>query len=928
MNQYEHLKKLENITPGPFKICREKLEENKWVPGYQTPLTEKETPTDHRTVLSNEIIFDIDYKGWGYNVKITKSIIDALEQLDIPYYTYYTGGKGLHTCIYFDKIKLEKEQRQRLQTAIEFGYSYKNIRTWFHKRIITEYTGLQESAIGKGAGKIIDSAPISFDETRGGSHLIRACGGRNQKYDAQNMESERFYKTWIDLKETKLNRAPRIKNIEEVQYPPIIKTFELPILPLMDSIEEYISDAQKRNVEREEIIKLSDGYLNLNCVKTLMAGMDEGNRSIGAQLLCQAIILDKQEEKVDEILKEYINNCQQRGHKFTLTEATKWYDWLKNQPGVFFNHSLLKEIGICDGDCEYNHKKKREVFKLLERKDLLEVYDNYLSTEIVGEEKNRILIFLLLLSCKFDTRPSYRKKGDPKPASIILSSLSSSGKSYVTKAILPLFGTENIDYFTWSRLTSSVLNYFHGIDMTGKIFFTEELQGMDAESNQLRLWISEGKLKLGSVEKRKNEEGIEVNDLNIRESVGQPAFITGTAEDVIEDQLLNRSWVFSMDNSSEQTRKILLYQDKLARGEIETTDINVRILTDAIKELKSYHIIIPWMDSELLKMPYNDVRTRRDYQKLMLIIQCSALLHQRQRIRYTGEDGAEYLIADIDDYEIAKKYTIDVLETTFAGLTLQQMAVYKLIVDSNWSLEFTQSDIQKATGWNQKKTWTTLKQLEQVSAIVAESQERGVATIYSLNINKKFNHLNLPDGEFLLDEYCKKYHNSLVSNKNRALPQSEVFLLKNGPILTFEQAYELWQIWSKIEKNTDIFGRGSPIKLILKALETGTRDHLPKDCKFWIGSPKSSPRINYGNPAMAIVDLCRISTTAPEEPRGRALDEQKVTEKYILEYMNSSAKHIFEIDEIYKLGVTEEILSKMKKKGDIYEPKPGRLMLL
>jgi hypothetical protein len=207
--------------------------------------------------------------------------------------------------------------------------------------------------------------------------------------------------------------------------------------------------------------------------------MQEGLRNEGAKIIATALVLDGfGQDRAEQTMTQYVNNCSQIGHQFFLSEAMNWYNWMRNQEEVFWNNEQVKKLGVWDKDTDdWEKATKKDVLKVLESKGLLKRIDKYLKKNIVGEEKTRILIFLLLLSSKFKIQKGWNLKGDPKPQSIILSSLSASGKSYITKAILELFGEEETDYYAFSRMTGAVLNYFSEIDMTGKILFVEELQG-------------------------------------------------------------------------------------------------------------------------------------------------------------------------------------------------------------------------------------------------------------------------------------------------------------------------------------------------------------------------------------------------------------------------------------------------------------------
>lgn len=918
--QFEHLTNIEKISPSPFKICRNRLQETKWVPHYKVPLNEKNTPCDHRTVLSNEVIFELDARAWGQNKKIALIILGALEELEIPYYMYATGGKGVHISIYFNKLVLTKEQTETFNTALRYGFTWKHIRLWLLYDIIS-YAGLSASTAGKGAGFIIDTAPISFNELYDGTHLIRSCGGRHQVYNKEAMDTETHYKTFITKDDLK-SRKPRVTNLEHVNYPSELETFDINTELLFNYIESFINKAIENKQQKYDDIKLDGGFMGLACIQTLLDGTSEGQRSMGAQMISSALILDDTPKPL-EILKDYTNNCKQTGDSFTLSEATNWYTWLQNQPSNFFNHKIMEEMGWCDGTCEYTKILKKDAIKVLENSKLLERINKYIGITVAGEEKTRVLLFLLLLSSKFDVKGKNKGIGSCSPQSIILSSSSSSGKSWVTKQILKLFGEDSQVY---SRMTASVLNYFQDVDMTGKILFIEELQSLDSSSNQLRLWISEGTLKLASVEKEKDDDGVETNKLTVKKNIGQPAFITGTAEDEIDEQMSNRSWLISMDITTSQNAKVLDFADKVAKGLIVDDFIEQRILQDAIKELKSYEVIIPFLDRHILNLPIEDTRVRRDYNKLKTLICCSALLHQYQREIITTDTGKQLLIAEFDDYEIARYYSMEILESSFVGLTNQQMEILNIIRDSAWSLNFTASHIQVKTGYSQKKCYTILKQLEEVGAIIVDgTREIGKTTTFMINTAKRFGSLELPNK----DDFIEKLTSENTIIDGQPIPKPRLFSEENdenSQIYDFEIARKLWQKLGENENNSRRKILGSPKKIIIKALETGNTDHLPPQFQFVITYSKNLFQKVYILFAKRKSDSASVYKT---DDKPEKLGEMtRFTKEDIIKIFNESNEHLIDLVTLTDMGIPEVLINNMKADGDLYEAKPGRFMLL
>jgi hypothetical protein len=476
---------------------------------------------------------------------------------------------------------------------------------------------------------------------------------------------------------------------------------------------------------------------------------------------------------------------------------------------------------------------------------------------------------------------------------IIISSDSGSGKTWITKGILKLFGEQEQDYYVVSRMTKNAINYYTDVNMDGKVIFIEELQGLDENTGQLRVWMSEGQISLLTVEKVKNADGIEVNRQSIKTTMGQPVFITNQAEGKIEDQLNNRSWVLSMDLSKEQTSQILSLQDKANRLTHRIDTLKIRKIKDALKQLKVYHFIIPFADHEALGIPIADIRARRDYQKFLTLIKCSAYLHQFQREKIKDDNGNEFLVCSIKDYEIAKRYSKGILGAVFSGLTTSQIDLINNIKNASWKHEFMISDLMRNFGKTQPFWFGTLNQLADLGFVTAQ-KSAGNSTIYSVVENKTINIINMPSGLDLLrsirDDGGVTYNFIKNELENLTGFSYSEDTLQNSEVM----AGNLY--WGVKAFNEEI-AKKPPITLL----------SLQKYNKFSTPSSFFIPK----NDNLVIGGLGRSK---------------------LVEFMKKSSKHELQFHELLKSGVEEKdldkLLNQLKSEGIIFEPRPGRYMLL
>lgn len=743
--QKEYLEQLSKrcYPEANIAVDRYNKETDKYEPGFRKPADFYEN-YDERTVFMNEIVFDLDFPVYTKNYNVAQALIEVFNQRRIKPIICETGGKGIHIHIFFDKIEFTSEKNKEIfKKAFQNRLSWKNIRMWIFNTIIND-AGIDDKEVG--AGKHIDTLPLSFDNFQGTTRLIRDIGGR--KFVKENDEYVKYFKTYIPLDEFK-NKKLKVQKEDDVRYPDNIELFKINENELLSFLCDYIEET-KTNFDNLLNINIDVKYTQLNGVKKLIQGLQTGQRNFGALVLAVACKMDNMlKEDAMILFEEYVKNCSQKDHVFSLNEAKQWLDYIYFQDNIFWNCSQLDELGLHNAyECEYCNKKNKDGMEFLKKPLIIDEIKEILDEEIVGEDATKVLIFLLLLSKDFPSetgKAGWNIPGDPQSQNIILAGESSLGKSYTIKKILKLFGEEEKDYFIISRMTKNAINYYTEENMDGKIIFIEELQGLDENTSQLRVWMSEGKLALKTVEKVKDADGVERNALVKQITKGQPCFVSCQAEGKVEEQLNNRSWILTLDASETQTEGILKFQNDINQGLLKFNKEKSIQIAQALKLLKPYHFKIPFADYKLMKIPTKDIRARRDYQKFLTLIKCSAYLHQQQR-EIIKEGDNEFIICDIKDYEIARRYSENILGATFSGLTTNQINFINFIKRSSWRDEFTISDIMRNLGKSQSFWFNQLKHLEDLGFVISDKSTNHM-NIYRIVEEKAMNIINLPSGD-------------------------------------------------------------------------------------------------------------------------------------------------------------------------------------
>lgn len=88
---------------------------------------------------------------------------------------------------------------------------------------------------------------------------------------------------------------------------------------------------------------------------------------------------------------------------------------------------------------------------------------------------------------------------------------------------------------------------------------------------------------------------------------------------------------------------------------------------NAQRLLERLPVFIPYVQH--IRFPTLWLRTRRDNERMLCLIEALALLHQHQREKGVTEDGTTYVLANLEDYRQAYVLTRKVLEQTLHELT-------------------------------------------------------------------------------------------------------------------------------------------------------------------------------------------------------------------------------------------------------------------
>ena len=194
---------------------------------------------------------------------------------------------------------------------------------------------------------------------------------------------------------------------------------------------------------------------------------------------------------------------------------------------------------------EMTDGERADALALLKAPDLLDrVAADFGRIGMVGEATNCLVGYLAAISRKLD-----------RPLAVIVQSTSAAGKSALMEAVLGFVPAEECVAF--SAMTGQSLFYMGENDLAHKVLAIAEEEGAERAAYALKLLQSEGRLSIASTGKD-NASGRLVT--HTYEVSGPTAIILTTTAIDVDEELLNRCLVLTVDEARDQTRAIHVRQ--------------------------------------------------------------------------------------------------------------------------------------------------------------------------------------------------------------------------------------------------------------------------------------------------------------------------------------------------------------------------------
>lgn len=351
---------------------------------------------------------------------------------------------------------------------------------------------------------------------------------------------------------------------------------------------------------------------------------------------------------------------------------------------------------------------------------------------VVGEPVNKLVGYLAGVSRKLD-----------QPLAVIVQSTSAAGKSTLMEAILSFVPPEDVVKF--SAMTGQSLYYMGDHALKHKILAVVEEEGAAKASYALKLLQSEGELRIASTGKEASTGRMTTQEYQVEGPV--MIFLTTTSI-TVDEELLNRCLVLTVDEDRDQTRAI--HQLQRAKQTItgllaaKTHRDTLTLHRNAQRLLRPLLVANPF--AERLTFMDSKTRTRRDNQKYLTLIRSIALLRQHQRpvktVEHQGQP-VEYIEVTLEDIETANRLSAEVLGRSLDELPPQTRRLLDLIDGfvadqcrtrglDRADFRFTQRAVRDATGWGNTQLKIHLKRLVEMEFLLAHRDREAKRFLYEL----------------------------------------------------------------------------------------------------------------------------------------------------------------------------------------------------
>jgi hypothetical protein len=387
--------------------------------------------------------------------------------------------------------------------------------------------------------------------------------------------------------------------------------------------------------------------------------------------------------------------------------------------------------------------ERNEALAMLKSKDLLDqILSGFDGLGYIGERNNKLLGILAAVSRLL-----------PDPLALLILSRPGAGKTKLQEAICKLIPEETA--ISYTRLTGQSLFYREPNALKNKVLAIEEEDGMKDAMYSIKTLISSQKLSIAATRTDAKTGKFSVDEYVVNGPV--VVMVSTTNPDALDDETRQRFLMLTIDESAEQTKKILIAQrTKNTHHWYQNTSDEptlTRLHQNMQRLLKPLTVTFP--DSIKIRWPYGRLQMRREQGKFLSLVKASTLLFQHQRktgtIQRANGCAMEFVQATQYDVELAMELAAEVfirniddvppigrtLLKCITALVNEKLAHLRATSPDNKDLDilqvpFSRKELRQQIGWSETQVRRICEHLVELGYLGRLGGRQGAACRYVL----------------------------------------------------------------------------------------------------------------------------------------------------------------------------------------------------
>ena len=215
-----------------------------------------------------------------------------------------------------------------------------------------------------------------------------------------------------------------------------------------------------------------------------------------------------------------------------------------------------------------------------------------------------------------------------RPVNLFLSGPSAGGKNYTVNIVLPLF--PNTAYYAVHGQSPLALMYSHET-FAHRTLIIAEASAFQRHDDGIGISLLRG---IAWDAELNYDTVIDGEAVHLYKAGPTGVITSGTRE--LEQELSTRMWTVPIPDDPAQTRKVLRATGRDAAGEHDVPGIPAAAFVAAQRYLAAAgmtEVVVPFAPALAELVPVDEVRLRRDFVQLLILVKTHAILHQRHRER-------------------------------------------------------------------------------------------------------------------------------------------------------------------------------------------------------------------------------------------------------------------------------------------------------